>query len=167
MLEVRDFIHKTVHGGRVVALNRIFVSSSFNQIVNILEKHLGKEQEISTLFNKYFNQINNLKSNFTKKYEFRFSDYRQINPKELDNYVNKKLSNIPISIELNKINKSDVFVSSDYCSLYPSAMSHDDSTWPAIETAKAISVDNSDQLCELFNKGEWKNINKTGFFKVK
>ena len=41
---VRDFIRKTVHGGRVVVLNRKFVSSSFNQIVDILEKYLGKDQ---------------------------------------------------------------------------------------------------------------------------
>ena len=32
---VRDFIHKTVQGGRVVALNRKFVSTSFKQLVNI------------------------------------------------------------------------------------------------------------------------------------
>ena len=37
---VRDFIHKTVHGGRVVALNRKFLSTSFKQIVNILKKIL-------------------------------------------------------------------------------------------------------------------------------
>ena len=50
---VRDFIHKTVHGGRVVALNRKFVSTSFNQIVNVLKKYFGKEHEISKLFEKY------------------------------------------------------------------------------------------------------------------
>ena len=40
---VRDFFHKTVHGGRVVALNRKFVSTSFKQLVNILKKFFGKE----------------------------------------------------------------------------------------------------------------------------
>ena len=25
-------------------------------------------------------------------------------------------------------------------------------------------MEDSDYLCELFNKGEWKNLNKTGFF---
>ena len=34
---VRDFNHKTDHGGRVVALNRKLVSTSFNQIVNLLK----------------------------------------------------------------------------------------------------------------------------------
>ena len=54
---VRDFILKTVHGGRVVSLNRKFVSTSFNQIVNILRKYLDKEHEISTLFEIYFRKI--------------------------------------------------------------------------------------------------------------
>ena len=45
-------------------------------------------------------------------------------------------------------------------------MAHPDSKWPKIEFAKAIDVEDSDCLCELFNNGEWKNLNKTGFFKV-
>ena len=46
-------------------------------------------------------------------------------------------------------------------------MAHTMSIWPAIETSKAINVDDSDLLCELFNSCEWKKLNKTGFFKVK
>ena len=46
-------------------------------------------------------------------------------------------------------------------------MAHEESTWPAIETAKAIELEDSDPLCELFNNREWKNLNKTGFFEVK
>ena len=36
---VRHFVRKTVHGGRVICLNRKFVSSSFDKIVNILDKN--------------------------------------------------------------------------------------------------------------------------------
>ena len=46
-------------------------------------------------------------------------------------------------------------------------MAHPDSKWPKIETAKAIRHDCRDYLCELFKNGEWKNLNKTGSFKVK
>ena len=73
----RDFFQKIVHGGRVVALNRKFVSTSFNQIVNILKKYFGKEQEISTLFEIYVRQIDNVKKHHTKKYENKFDDYRK------------------------------------------------------------------------------------------
>ena len=64
---VRDFIHRTVHGGRVVALNRKFVSTSFNQIVNILKNYFGKKHEISKLFEIYFQQIDKVKKHYTKK----------------------------------------------------------------------------------------------------
>ena len=45
-------------------------------------------------------------------------------------------------------------------------MAHLDSNWPKIESAKAISPGDSDYLCELPNNGEWKNLNKKGFFEV-
>ena len=45
-------------------------------------------------------------------------------------------------------------------------MAHLDSKWPRIESAKAIRPEYSDYLCDLFNNGESKNLNKTGFFKL-
>ena len=135
--------------------------------MEILEKHLGEELELSTLFNEYFRQINKVKEFYVKKYESKFNDYRKMNTKELDKYVNKKLASLSISKKLNKIDKSNLLVSSDYNSLYPSAMAHDDSTWPSIETAKGIRPEDSKYLCELFNNNEWKDLNRTGFFKVK
>ena len=164
---VRDFVHKTVHGGRVVALNHKFVSTSFSPIVNILRKYFGEEHEISTLFEIYFCQIDKVKRYYTKKYENKFDDNRKINKQHFENYIKKNLSSLPISKELNKIDKSDLLVSSYYNSLYPSAMAHLLSMWPAIETAKAINPEDSEVYCKLFNTGEWVSLNKTGFFKVK
>ena len=86
---VRDFIQKTVHGGRVVALNRKFVLTPFNQIVNILEKYFGKEHEISKLFQIYFQRIEKVEKHYTKKYENRFDDYRKINKQHFENYIEK------------------------------------------------------------------------------
>ena len=91
----------------------------------------------------------------------------EIFQKKLEGYIDRKVARIPVSIQLAVIDKSDLLVSSDYNSLYPSAMAHLDSKWPKIETAKAIRLEDSDYLCELFINGEWKNLNKTGFFKVK
>ena len=45
-------------------------------------------------------------------------------------------------------------------------MAHPDSKWPKIETAKAINIEDN-YLCELFNNGDWKSLNKSGFFKVR
>ena len=102
-----------------------------------------------------------------KKYEKEFDYYRKINKQHFENYIKEKLSSLPISKELKAIDKSDLLVSSDYNSLYPSAMAHEKSTWPAIETAKAINPEDSEVYCKLFNTGEWASLNKTGFFKVK
>ena len=46
-------------------------------------------------------------------------------------------------------------------------MAHEKPTWPAIETSRAINTEESDVYCEFFNTGDWKTLNKTGFFKVK
>ena len=100
-------------------MNRKFASSSFNQIVDILEKDLGKDQEIPTLFSIYYRQINKVREHFNNKYESRYVHYRRIDTKEQVKYVNKKLASLPISKELNKIDKSDLLVSSDYTSFYP------------------------------------------------
>ena len=43
-----------------------------------------------------------------KKNENKFDDYREINKRHFENYIKKKLSSLPISKELNKIDKSDL-----------------------------------------------------------
>ena len=65
------------------------------------------------------------------------------------------------------IDKSDFLVSSDYNSLYASAMAHLDSNWPEIETAKAVNIEHSDILSSLFKFGSWKSLKKSGVFKVR
>ena len=57
------------------------------------------------------------------------------------------------------IEKSELLVSSDYNSLYPSAVAHLDSKLPKIETAKAIVKEDSDRLFSLFTIGDWKSFN--------
>ena len=47
-------------------------------------------------------------------------------------------------------------------------MSCPKSTWPEIETSISINpIQDGNYLCDLFNNNEWKNLNKSGFFKVK
>ena len=65
------------------------------------------------------------------------------------------------------VDKSDLLVSSDHNSLYQPAMAYPDSQWPKKVTAKANNIEDSDRLCSLFNNKTWKNLNKSGFDKVK
>ena len=55
---VRDFIKKTVHGGRVLACKKTIVSKIFKDVVNVLEKFHGKDLEVSALFDDCFKDIN-------------------------------------------------------------------------------------------------------------
>ena len=45
-------------------------------------------------------------------------------------------------------------------------MAHKDSEWLKIEKAIAFKKEDSACLCELFNTGEWKKLNTTGFLDV-
>ena len=104
---------------------------------------------------KYTSAKKNIfKTQFMKKYENNFDEYRKKNKQPFQKYIKKKLSSLPISKELIKIDKSDLLVSSDYNSLYPSAMAHIQPNWPAIETVKALNPEDSEVYCKMFNNGE-------------
>ena len=163
---VRDFIKKTVHGSRVLAFNKKIVSKLFKDVVNVLEKCYGEDLEVSVLFDKYFEHINTIENYYKEKDEARFTEYRQINTRKVEEHIERKIARIPISKQIALIDKSDLFVSSDYNSLHPSAMAHPDSKWPKKETVVAVNTENSDRLCSLFNNCEWKDLNESGFFKM-
>ena len=46
-------------------------------------------------------------------------------------------------------------------------MAHEDSKWPKRETIQATKPEDNNRLCEFLNNKKWKNLNKSGFFKVK
>ena len=62
----RNFIKQTVHGGRVLACNEEFVSKSFTDVVDVLEKFYGKDLKIAVLFEKYFKHIKTIKNYYEK-----------------------------------------------------------------------------------------------------
>ena len=68
---------------------------------------------------------------------------------------------------IKNVDKLDVLVSTDHDSLCPTAMAHNYSKWPKVQTTKAITKEDSDRLCELFNSREWKSLTKSRFFKIK
>ena len=135
--------------------------------MSVLEKFYGKDLEISILFDKYFEHISTIKNYYKEKCESRFGDYRRTRIKKLEEYIDRKVARIPVSKQLAVIDKPELLVSSDYISFYPSAMAHPYSKWSKIDTAKAGSIKDSNYLCELFNNGDWKSLNKSGFYKVR
>ena len=56
---VRDFIRKSIKGGRVGAFNRYFESNQCEEILNIIKKHLKiNNNEISNIIEEYLKFIN-------------------------------------------------------------------------------------------------------------
>ena len=164
---VRNFIRKSIKGGRVGAFIRYFESNQFDEIMSTIKKHLKiNDNEISNIIDEYLKYINTKRDEFKLEFENGEKDYRKINKKELDNFLNKKLGELEISKELQKINKDDLLVSYDFNSLYPSAQIDKNSNWPKIETSYPFKKYMNDAVCSLFNSGRWNELNRSAFLTV-
>ena len=165
---VRDFIRRSIKGGRVAALNRYFESNQCEEILNTIKKHLKiDDNEISNIIDKYLKYINTKRDEFKTEFGNGKKDYRKINNKELDKFLERKLGELNISKELQKINKDDLLVSYDFNSLYPSAQIDKNSNWPKIETSYPFKKHMNDAVCYLFNSGRWNELNRSAFLTVK
>ena len=165
---VRDFIRKSIKGGRCGAYIRYFESNQCDNILNTIKKHLKiNDNEISNIIDKYLKYINTKREEFTSEFKNNEKDYRKINKKDLDEYLDKKLGDLNISKDLLKINKEDLLVSYDFNSLYPSAQIDKNSIWPKIETAYPFKKHMNDSICTLFNSGRWNEVNRSAFLTVK
>ena len=58
----------------------------------------------------------------------------------MEEYIDREKARLPVSRQLAMVDKSDLLVSSDYNSLYPSTMAHLDSKLPRTKTTKAINI---------------------------
>ena len=165
---VRDFIRKSIKGGRVAALNRYFESNQCEEILHIIKKHLKiNDNGISIIIDGCLKYIDTKRDEFKLEFENGKKDYRKVNKKELDKFLEKKLGELEFSKDLQKINKDDLLVSYDFNSLYPSAQIDKNSTWPKIETAYPFKKYMCDVVCTLFNSGRWDEINRSAFLTVK
>ena len=165
---VRDFIRKSIKGGRVGAFNRYFESNQCEEILNTIKKHLKiNDNEISNIVDEYLRYINTKPDEFKLEFENGEKDYRKINKKEFDNFLNNKLGNLEISKELQKINKDDLLVSYDFNSLYPSAQIDKSSYWPKIEASYPFKKYMNESICTLFNSGRWNELNRSAFLTIK
>ena len=165
---VRDFIRRSIKGGRCGAFIRYFESNQCEEILNTIKNHLKIDcNEISNIIEKYLNYINTKREEYTLEFENGEKDYRKTNKKELQKFLGSKLGELNISKDLQKINKDDLLVSYDFNSLYPSAQINKNSTWPKIETAYPFKKHMGDSICTLFNSGRWDELNRFAFLTVK
>ena len=133
---VRNFIRKSIKGGRVGSYIRYFEQKQCDEILLTIKKHLKiNNNGISNIVYEYFKYFKTKHNEFKSKFENDEKDYRKLNKKELDKFLDEKLGKLENSKDLQKTNKDALLVSYDFNSLYPSAQIDIDSTRPKIETA--------------------------------
>ena len=85
----------------------------------------------------------------------------------MDKFLDKKLGEMEISREIQKIYLNDLLVSYDFNSLYSSAQIDINSYWPKIEIAYSFKKYKSDAFCSLLNSGRLNELNRSAFLTVK
>ena len=85
---------------------QIFRIETCKEILNTIKKYLKRnDNEISNIVDEYLKYINTKRDEFRVEIENGEKDYRKINKKELDKFLDEKLGGLEISKELQKIIK--------------------------------------------------------------
>ena len=106
---------------------------------------------VCDILEKYFEFLNKPEKEYKKQFDSNYGDCRDINQKEKEKYVNKKLNMLPIHKELSKLDLNKTQMCYDATSLYPSAMWDFNSVYPKIETGFAFKPHMNKTFVEAFN----------------
>ena len=146
-----NFVRKAIKGGRCNAFNQYYKSEISDEVFNIISKELNVNGNICEIFVKYFEFLNKYEKQYAKEFDSKYNDYRDIDQKEKEKYVNKKLNMLPIHKKLSKLDSNKTQMDFDATSLYPSAMWDEKSVYPKIETGFAFKPHMNDVYVEAFN----------------
>ena len=151
---IRNYVRKAIKGGRCNAFNQYYKSGISDEVFNIISKELNVDNvggNVCDILEKYFEFSNKYEKQYGKEFHSRYDDYRDINPKEKEKYVNKKLNMLPIRKELSKLDSNKTQMNYDATSLYPSAMYDCESVYPKIETGFVFRPHMNKTYVESFN----------------
>ena len=113
---------KAIKGGRCNAFNQHYKSEISDKVFNIISKELNDNGNVCDILEKYFEFLNKHEKQYAKEFDSKYDDYRDIDQKEKEKYVNKKLNMLPIHKKLSKLDSNKTQMDYDATSLYPSAM---------------------------------------------
>ena len=100
---MRNFVRKAIKGGRCNAFNQHYKSEISDEMFKLISKELNVNGNICDLLEKYFDFLNKYEKQHAKEFDSKYDDYRDIDQKEKENYVNRKLNMLPIHKELSKL----------------------------------------------------------------
>ena len=148
---MRNFVRKSIKGGRCNAFNQHYKSEISDEVFNFISKELNVSGNICDILEEYFEFLNKYENQDTKEFDSNYDDYRDIDQKEKEKYVNKKLNMLPVHKKLSKLDSNKTQMDFDATSLYPSAMWDENSVYPKIETGFAFKPYMNDVYVEAFN----------------
>ena len=148
---MRNFVRKAIKGGRFNAFNQYYKSEISYEVFNIISRELNVSGNMCDILEKYFEFLNKHEKEYEKEFDSKYNDYRDIDQKEKEKYVNKKINLISIHKQLSKLNLNKTQMDFDATSLYPSAMWDKNSVYPKIETGFAFKPHMNKTYVEAFN----------------
>ena len=151
---MRNFVRKAIKGGRCNAFNQHDKSEISDEVFKIISKELNVVNvgsNVCDILEKYFKFSSKYEKEYEKEFDSKYDDYRDVDQKEKEKHVNKKLNMLSIHKELSKLNSNKTQMDFDATSLYPSAMWDENSVYPKIETVFAFKPHMNDVYVEAFN----------------
>ena len=151
---MRNFVRKAIKGGRCNDFNQHYKSEISDEVFNFISKELNVHDDgdnVCDILEKYFEFLNKHEKEYKNEFDSNYGDYRDIDQKEKEKYVNKKLNMLPIHKELFKLNLKKTQMCYDGNSLYPSAMYDCESVYPKIETGFVFKPHLNKPFVEAFN----------------
>ena len=151
---MRNFVRKAIKGGRCNSSNQYYKSEISDEVFNIISKELNVDNvsgNVCDILEKYFEFLNKHEKEYKKEFDSNYGDYRDINQKEKEKFVNKKLNMLPIHKELSKLNLKKTQMCYDGNSFYPSAMWDCNSVYAKLETGFVFRPHMKKTYVEAFN----------------
>ena len=138
-----------------VLLTIFFELLQTDEVQSTIKKHPNiYYKEISTVINIYLEYIAiKRKERQSVFISDEVANCRIWHKNEIDEFIYEKHQELPISKDLQEIDKSDLLVSYDFNSLYQSAQAEKNSTRPSNETAYLLKKYMNDAFCGTFNSG--------------
>ena len=148
---MRNFVRKAIKGSRCNAFYQHYKSEISDEVFNIISKELNVDGNECDILEKYFEFLNKHEKEYEKEFDSKYDEYRDIDQKEKEKNVNRKLNMLPIHKELSKLDLNKTQMDFDATSLYPSAMWDCNSVYPKIETGFAFKPHMNHVYVEAFN----------------
>ena len=152
---MRWFVRQSIKGGRVCVFNQYYKSKICDDIFKIKSEELKIKGKNYDIIEVYLNFRNKSFKIFEKEYENQFNDYRDEHGEEKENYINEKLGHPPIHQLIKQTKLDELLWNFDAVSLYPSAMSDENSIYPKTESRYAYTTDMNEEFVENFNTGNF------------